>query len=188
VLELCFERGIKMENFMELHERGIAIVGRYKMSETEVLGVLQEQDKTKLYLKFNCKSLFEYSRKFHKMSEPVTLNFIAVSRRATQVPELKAAIETGELTVSAARKITSVITPSSQSDWISKAINLTSRGSLENVTVPAGTFQACEVTSQNQQQGTTWIGNVVFGAIKQSFTDLQGAKYLRVLKSELQGN
>ncbi len=127
MVELCSERGMKMENFMELHERGLEVVGRYKMSEAEVLGVLQELDKTKTYLKFNCKSLFEYSRKFHKMSEPVTLNFIAVSRRATQIPELKAAIETGELTVSTARKITSVITPESQSDWISKAINLTSR-------------------------------------------------------------
>ena len=61
------------------------------------------------------------------MSEPVTLNFISVSRRAAQIPELKAAIKTGELTVSKARKITSVITPESQSTWISKAINLTSR-------------------------------------------------------------
>ncbi len=61
------------------------------------------------------------------MSEPVTLNFIAVSRRSVQIPELKAAIEAGDLTVSTARKITSVITPESQSAWILKAINLTSR-------------------------------------------------------------
>ena len=66
---------LKMEKFNELHNRGIEIVGRYKKSEAEVLEIIQELDKTKTYLKFNCKSLFEYSMKISQNERARNLKF-----------------------------------------------------------------------------------------------------------------
>jgi hypothetical protein len=85
--------------FSHFISRGIETVGRYKKSEAEVLDLFQELDATKNYLHFQCKSVYEYSMKYYGFTEAVTLNFTAVSRRAGQVPELKAAIKTGKLTV-----------------------------------------------------------------------------------------
>jgi len=158
-----------MENFIELHNRGLEIVDRYKKSEAEVLSILQELDQTKTYLHYGCTSLFDYSMKFHKMTESVTLNFIAVSRRAVQVPELKAAIDIGDLTVSKARKITSVITPETQSSWISKAINLSSRALEKEV----ARVQPQALTPEKAKYVTESRININFGLSEEFYKKLK---------------
>lgn len=61
------------------------------------------------------------------LSDGHTYALIAVCRKANQVPELKTAIEQGLINVSQARRITSVITPENQAEWIEKAATLTQR-------------------------------------------------------------
>ncbi len=116
-----------MESFDVLHSKAIEIVGRYKKIEFELLEVLEQIDSTKAYLKLGNTSLFDYTVKALGLTESVAYNFITVSRKASIVPELKKAIQTGDLTVSKARKITPVITLESQTEWISKASELTSK-------------------------------------------------------------
>ena len=156
-------------NFTELHNHGLEIVDRYKKSEAEVLSIFQKLDQTKTYLHYNCTSLFDYSIKFHKLSESVTLNFIAVSRRAVQLPELKAAIDTGDLTISKARKITSVITPETQSSWISKAINLSSRALEKEV----AKVQPQVLTPEKAKYVTETRVNINFGLSEEFYKKLK---------------
>jgi hypothetical protein len=68
----------------ELHEKAC-----------EVIDILQKLDRHQVYLKFECGSLFSYPTSILKLSESIANNFIAVSRKAAEVPELKAAINSG---------------------------------------------------------------------------------------------
>jgi 5-methylcytosine-specific restriction endonuclease McrA len=71
-----------------------------------------------------CKNLFEYTTVVLKLSESVAYNFIVVSRKAREVPQLKSVIEAGQLSVSKARKITSVLNKTNQSEWLQKAVHM----------------------------------------------------------------
>jgi len=81
-------------------------------------------------MKLEYASLFEYGVKALGLSEANTYAFIQVARAAREVPALKAAIQTGNLTVSKAKRIAPVITRENQEDWIAKAQTL-SKASLE---------------------------------------------------------
>ena len=60
-------------------------------------------------------------------------NLIAVARKAKVMPALQSAIQSGSLTVSKARKITSVLAPDNQEEWVLKAQTLSSRRLEEEV-------------------------------------------------------
>ena len=87
--------------------------------------VLQEIDLHKTFRVLGYNSLFDYAVRRLELSESIAYAFINVSRKAKEVPELKTAIQSGELSVFKARKITSVITPKNAKDWLNKAKVLT---------------------------------------------------------------
>ena len=113
-----------MNIHLSLHERALDLVRRYKQVESELLECLQEIERKKIYIKFGYKSLFEYAVKALSLPEGTAYNFINISRKAKEIPELKLAIQNGEFTVSKARKISSVITPENKNYWISLAKEL----------------------------------------------------------------
>jgi hypothetical protein len=107
-----------------LHFEAMARAARYLESEASLLETIMDVDRTRLYLKFDLNSTFTYCVKLLNLSEAVAYNFIAVARKAREVPELKDAIKAGELGVSKARKIVSILTPENQDEWIRKAREL----------------------------------------------------------------
>ena len=106
------------------HDEAVARGESYLESESRVLESVMDVDRTRFYEKFALGSTKEYCVAYMKLSENVAYNFIAVARKAREVPELKAAIDARRLGVSKARKIVSVLTPQNQEEWIAKAIDL----------------------------------------------------------------
>jgi hypothetical protein len=111
----------------ELHAKGISVSERYRLAQSDMIDILGELDGDKTYLLFNANSLFAYCVKFHKLSEDVICNLIAIVRKSKLVPELKEAIRDGVLTVNNARKIAPVLTLENKSEWLELATTQTSK-------------------------------------------------------------
>jgi hypothetical protein len=107
-----------------LHKRALEIVSRYFKAEADLVEILQEIGRLKSFRRFGYTSLFDYAVKALKLSESAAYNFISVARKADEVPALKQEIKSGELSVSKAKKIVSVLTPENQSHWINQAKTL----------------------------------------------------------------
>lgn len=122
ISELKSDRKIK-----ELDEKAVSIATRYNALGAELLSVLQELDKYRGYLDFGSNSLFDYCVNRLKLSEGAAKNFIVVSRTAEKFPDLKKAIEAGEITISKARKIAPVLTKENSQTWIDLAKTNSSR-------------------------------------------------------------
>jgi len=108
----------------KLHERALECVKNYKKGEKQLLEILEAIDRQKSYLDYGVSSLFRYCVERLSLSEAETYRFIQVMRKASQVPELKAAIDSGLLTVSKASRIAPVITKENEKKWIEKASTL----------------------------------------------------------------
>jgi hypothetical protein len=98
-----------MNYFKRLHQQAIGCARRYKRAESDLLEIIQKIDASKSFLKLEYPSMFQYCVGALRLSESTAYNFITVSRKAAQIPEIKVAINKGALTLSKARKITSVI-------------------------------------------------------------------------------
>jgi len=113
--------------YKNLHERALACARRYRRAEAELLELIGQIDKTKTFRKLGYGSLFDYATSALKLSSGQAFNFINVSRKAHEVPQLKHAVASGKLSVSKARKIVPVLRPDNQAVWIEKAITLPQR-------------------------------------------------------------
>ncbi|MGE3973594.1 MAG: HNH endonuclease [Bdellovibrionales bacterium] len=113
-----------MTKHMQIHEKALEVAGRFRRAESDLIEILQQVDEHRVYLKLHCKSLYDYATTVLKLSDNVAYNFITVARKAKEVPKMKQEIQSGNLTVSKARKISSVITPSNQDQWLKMAIEL----------------------------------------------------------------
>jgi hypothetical protein len=111
----------------KIHKRALEIATRYIQTDAELIEVLQDVDQHQVYLAYGYSSLFLYVTKELKLSESVAFNFIAVSRKAREIPALKEQIKTGAITLSNARKIAPVLTVQNQEEWLAKASALSNR-------------------------------------------------------------
>ncbi len=111
----------------QIHSRALEISSRYKKAESELLDILDQLDRHRVYLKHGHSSLFLYVVRELGLSESMAYLLITVSRKARQVPELKTLIASGAMTLSNARRITSVLTPQNKAEWLEKATTLTQK-------------------------------------------------------------
>lgn len=112
---------------LNLHEKALTCAKNYKRCELELLNILTQIDQDKTYLAFGVSSLFRYCVELLKLSEADAAKFIQVVRKAAVVPELKTAIEMGEITTTKAARIAAVITQENHQTWIQTAKNSTHR-------------------------------------------------------------
>ena len=117
----------------EIHKKALEVARRFKRAEADLISVLQEVESARVFVKLGFTSLFTYCVQALGLSESVAANFIVVARKAREVPVLQAAIESGILSVSKARKITPVLTFANQEEWIEKAKLLPTRKLEEEV-------------------------------------------------------
>lgn len=116
-----------------IHDKALQVAANYKRAEADLISVLQEIDRGRVYSKMGYSSLFTYCVQALRLSESVTANFVTVARKAREVPVLQAAIRDGSLSVSKARKITPVLTLADQDEWVEKALTLSTRKLEEEV-------------------------------------------------------
>jgi hypothetical protein len=111
----------------KIHEEAMRAAQDFKTAEIVLLEKVEQVAKHKVYLHYNCKNLYHYCTQVLKLTENVSYNLIAVCEKIKEVPALKESIKQGELTVATARKIVPVLTQFNQSEWISKASELSQK-------------------------------------------------------------
>ena len=116
-----------MQKYEKIHQRALSAARRFRVAEAELLGVLQEVDREKVYLQLGHGSLFKYAELSLFLSPATASDFIVVARKSVEIPRLKLAVDRGWITVAKARRITPVITKENQLYWIEKAEKLTHR-------------------------------------------------------------
>src|SRR3954464_9405064 len=92
-----------------IHERAMRLADQHRQIEAELIRVLQEVDRTKLFKKLNQPSLFMYATQILGLSESVAYAFISVSRKSKEIPELQEAIDQTRISVSKASRIISAM-------------------------------------------------------------------------------
>ena len=110
--------------FEELHDRAISTAKEYRRQEVALISIFQEIEESRVYLHFEMPSLFAYATKLLGLSEATTCMLAAVMRASKKVPELKAAIEEGKITLSSARRIAPVLNNQNKAVWLGKAAKL----------------------------------------------------------------
>jgi len=113
--------------FKNLHQRALAVAGDFRKLESEMIELLQSIEACRGFTELGYASLFTYVVQELKLSEASAYQFITVSRKALAVPQLKAAIERDELTVSKAKIIAPVISLENQEIWLGRTKTFTKR-------------------------------------------------------------
>lgn len=110
-----------------IHGQALEVSGRYKRAEAELVEILQQVEEHRVFIRRGHSSLFSYVTGELGLSESTAYSLITVARKARQVPELKAEIKLGRMTLSNARRVASVLTAENKKEWIQAACELTSR-------------------------------------------------------------
>jgi len=114
-----------------LHERALGAAKSFRQAEGELMEALIAVDQAKVFLRMGYPSLFRYANEALGLSEAIAYCAITVARKAEQVPALRLAVNSGELGLSKAKKVVSVLDPKKsldeQSSWVEKAVLLSSR-------------------------------------------------------------
>ena len=107
------------------------IAGQFKKAESDLVDILQQVQHHRIFLQKGHQSLYRYVIHELGLSEGVAYNLITVSRKAQEVPELKAALTSGVITLSNARKIAPILSAANpkinNGEWITKAATLSNR-------------------------------------------------------------
>jgi len=117
----------------QLHQKALAAAKRYQIAHADLLSTIMEVNAAKLYLDFKLASLYAYCLQELKLTEDVACSFIAVARKAEEVPELKKAVEQG-LPFTKAKIVARVITPKNQEELL-KTAKISSCNKLEREVV-----------------------------------------------------
>jgi len=107
-----------------LDDQAVQIIQRYRNEEKKLISILQEIEAQFVFRELGYSSMYQYCVERHKFSESRAYELIYVSRKCTEVPQLKVAIEAGAVSVSAAKRIGSVVTQENAELWISQAATL----------------------------------------------------------------
>jgi len=105
----------------QIHNKALLAAKTYNRSEIDLIEILEEVDRHRVYYHQGFNSLFKYATDALVLSEEVAYIFINVCRKVREVPKLKEEIKNGAITISKAKRITSVLTPQNQNYWLDLA-------------------------------------------------------------------
>ncbi len=93
-----------------LHTKALALSRRHRLVENQLIEILGEIDRTRLFRALRYPSLFVYVVRSLGFSESTAYALITVARKAREVSQLKAALREEKLSVARASRITSILT------------------------------------------------------------------------------
>jgi hypothetical protein len=111
---------------MKLHQEALTYARQHREAERGLCRVLREIDLDKFYRKLGYARLFYYAVKELNLSESVANATITVARKTREIPELRAAVDEGRLSVSKASRIVSGLTKENASEVVAFALTHTS--------------------------------------------------------------
>ena len=124
------------ERLREILERAERSAAEYLSHESQLLMALIEVDRATAYHCFGFTHLTPYCVRELGLSEDIAAIFVRVVRISHEVPELAAAVVSGELQITKAKTIAAVITPANRAEWIAKASRV-SKHELEKAVLKA---------------------------------------------------
>ncbi len=95
-----------------IHDRAKRIAADYLKSEFDLIEILDQVEKSRLFRKLDCSSLFQYATQLLGLSESVAYSLITIMRKSREIPELK------NIAISKASRIVSVISSENATEWI----------------------------------------------------------------------
>jgi hypothetical protein len=114
-------KNLSKKQIRDLLNKAFLIAKDFRMKETELIEILKTLDHTKAYRASGYNSLYRFCVESLQLSEHQSYQYIAVARKCEEVPELFRALESQRITVSKARKLTSVLTAENQKPWLELA-------------------------------------------------------------------
>lgn len=108
-----------------LHEKAIRTAKKFKSAHTELIDIVIELDRARLSQKFELKSTFSYCSEVLGLTKDIICTLTKVARASEKVPELKTALDLGEMSITNAREIAAIVTQENKIEWIEKAKTLT---------------------------------------------------------------
>ena len=120
-----FEKLKLNDREQSLHDRAIRVSKTYRKCEGILIDIIDEVDRLYLYEKFGERSKFDYCRKQLELTESISYALIGIARKSRVVPELKLAVQEGDLSATTASRLCSQITPQNQKNWIETATSST---------------------------------------------------------------
>ena len=108
----------------ELDKKATVLAADFLKTEGELLEVLADMGRQKVFAVLNYSGIFDYCERKLGLSRAQAYYFKTVAEKSEEVPEIKAAVVQGELTLSQARRIVAVVTKKNHQEWIDKAKKL----------------------------------------------------------------
>src|SRR5450755_360665 len=103
---------------IEIDLQAVAQAKTYVREESRLIECVLRVESERIFAKLGFSSLYAYCQTRLGLSDSQSSAVSAVTIASAKVPELKAAVRSGELTVSQAKRITKVIKPSNAKEWI----------------------------------------------------------------------
>jgi hypothetical protein len=125
------EKTIFIPEFQILHREAVEISKSLHRQEFLMIEILQKIDEKKVYRMLGYKSLYQYSTIALKLSNGRAYNFIQVARKAAGLNRFQDALRKGEITLSKAKRISSVVNNENEEHWLKLSKSLSQR-SLEH--------------------------------------------------------
>ncbi|MCB0404173.1 MAG: HNH endonuclease [Bdellovibrionales bacterium] len=115
-------------------QQAVELSHKYLACEAELLSHLITMRKKRYFVSLNYAGIFDYCERRLHLSRAQAYYFKSVAEKSDEVPEIKQAVMTGELTLSQARRIVPVINKTNHRQWIQKAKELPQRELEREVT------------------------------------------------------
>ena len=97
------------EHQRSIHNRAVYLSRRHRALEAELIATLRLVDEEQIHKRLQYTSLVKYAVDALGLNEAVAVAFVTVAKKSAQVAELAGAIRKGEVSVSTASRLTSVI-------------------------------------------------------------------------------
>ena len=111
----------------EIHQRAVYLGRRHRALEAELIATLREVATEQIHKRLEYTSLVKYAMSELGLNEAVAVAFVTVAHKSEKIVEFATAIHKGELTVSTASRMTSVISEENARELIEFAKSHTHR-------------------------------------------------------------
>ncbi len=112
------KKEIEPKLFRSIHQAAVLAVTELKQKEALLVLALQDVDENFVYRYLGFNSLFRYCVDALKLTEAQSYMYISVSRKSKNLPALREALASGEVTVSKASRVISVIDSNNAQYWL----------------------------------------------------------------------
>lgn len=101
-----------------LHHEGLSLAHNHSCCEARMVEILAELHTRKAHLHFKCESLWQYTVSYWRLSEHAAKDMVTVAKKASEIPEMIAALYSRRATISKLRKICPVIEVRNAKSWL----------------------------------------------------------------------